>query len=54
MCNAVGNPAQVQNELATRLSFGETVEFLQVVAFVLCETLVLLVKVNAVKNRHKQ
>ena len=34
LCNAIGPPAQVQNKLATRLSFGETVEFLQAVVFV--------------------
>ena len=33
----------------TRLSFGETAEFLQAVVFVLCETLVQLVEVEAVK-----
>ena len=40
--------AQVQrDELATRPSFRETVEFLQAVVFVLCET---LVEVKAVKR----
>ena len=36
LCNANGPPAQVQrDELVTRLSFGETVEFLQAEVFVL-------------------
>ena len=46
LCNANGPPAQVQNELAVLLVFGETLEFLQV--FALCETLVPLVEVKAV------
>ena len=54
MCNVISPPAQVQNELATRLSLGETVEFLQAVVFVLCEALVLLVEVKVVKNRCTQ
>ena len=55
LCYANGPPAQVQrDELAARLSFGETVEFLQAVVFVLCETLVQLVEVKAVKNKHTQ
>ena len=41
LCNVNGPRAQVQrDELVTRLSFGETVEFLQAEVFVLCETLV--------------
>ena len=44
LCNANGPPAQVLcDELATRLSFGETVEFLQAEVFVLREALVQLV-----------
>ena len=39
-----------RDELATRLSFVETVEFLQAVVFVLCETVVQLVEVKAVKK----
>ena len=36
LCNASGPHAQVQrDELVTRLSFGETVEFLQAEVFVL-------------------
>ena len=36
LCNANGPPAQVQrDDLVTRLSFGETVEFLQPEVFVL-------------------
>ena len=55
LCNANGPPAQVQrDELATRLNFGETVEFLQAVVFVLCEAQVQLVEVKAVKNKHTQ
>ena len=42
LCNAKGPPTQVQDKLTTRLSFGETLEFLQAVVFVLCETLVQL------------
>ena len=35
LCDANGPPAQVQrDELATRLSFGNTVEFLKAVVFV--------------------
>ena len=40
------------NELATQLSFGEMVEFLQAVVFVLCGTLVQLVEIKAIKNKH--
>ena len=51
LCNANGPPAQVQRvEVATRLSYGETVGFLQAVVFVLCETLVQLVEVEAVRK----
>ena len=43
LCNANGSPAQVQrDELALRLSFGDTVGFLKAVVFVLRETLVQL------------
>ena len=39
LCNANGPPSQVQrDELATRLSLRETVEFLHAVVFILCET----------------
>ena len=44
----------VTDELATRLIFGEIVEFLQAALFVLCETLVQSVEVKAVKNKHTQ
>ena len=41
LCNINGSRAQVQrDELVKRLSFGETVEFLQAEVFVLWETLV--------------
>ena len=41
LCNVNGARAQVQrDELVTRLSFAETVEFLQAEVFVLWETLV--------------
>ena len=51
LCNASGPPPQVQcEELATRLSFRQTVEFLQAVEFVLWETLVQSVEVKAVKE----
>ena len=51
LCYANGPPAQVErDELARRLSFEETVELLQAVLFVLCETLVQLVEVKAVKK----
>ena len=54
MYNANG-PAQVQrDELAMRLSFGDTVEFLKAVVFVLRETLVQLDDIKAVKNKHTQ
>ena len=50
-CHFTCPPAQVQHdELGTRLSFGEMVEFLQAVVFVLCETLMQLVEVKAVKK----
>ena len=50
-----GLPAQAQNELATRLSFEETVEFLQAVVFVLCQALPQSVEVKVVKkNKHTQ
>ena len=39
LCNVNGPPAQVQHdELMTRLSFGETVEFLHAEIFILWET----------------
>ena len=41
LCDANGPPSQVQrDELATGLSFGDTVEFLTAAVFVLHETLV--------------
>ena len=47
LCNANDPPAQVQrDELPMQLSFGDTVEFLKVVVFVLCETLVQLYDVK--------
>ena len=55
LCNFLCPPAQIQHdELATQLSFRKTVEFLQAVVFVLCENLVQLVEVKAVKNKHMQ
>ena len=43
LCDANGPPSQVQHdELATGLSFGDTVEFPKAVVFVLHETLVQL------------
>ena len=46
LCNANGPPAQVERDKQEkRLSFGETVELLQAIVFVLCETLVQLVEV---------
>ena len=51
LCDANGSPSQVQrDELAMGLSFGDTVEFLKVVVFVLCETLVQLDDVKAVNQ----
>ena len=48
------SPEIQRDERATRLSFGEKVEFLQTVAFVLCQTLVQLGEVKAVQNKHTQ
>ena len=56
--NANSSPAQVLNEVATRLTFRETAEFLQAVVFVLCETLCnydnYIVEVNPVEKKHSQ
>ena len=56
LCNDNGPPAQFQrDELAMRLSFGDTVEFQKAVVFVLRETLVQSDDVKAVrKNKHMQ
>ena len=51
LCDANGPPSQVQrDELATGLSFGDTVEFLKAVVFVLHETPVQLDDVKAVNQ----
>ena len=51
LCDANGPPSQVQrDELATGLSFGDTVEFLKAVVFVLRETLVQLDDMKAVNQ----
>ena len=51
LCDANGPPSQVQHdELATGLSFGDKVEFLKAVVFVLHETLVQLDDVKAVNQ----
>ena len=51
LCDANGPTSQVQrDELATGLSFGDTVEFLKAVVFVLSETLAQLDDVKAVNQ----
>ena len=53
LCYVNGPSAQAQcDELVTRLSFGETVEYLQAEVCVLRETVVQLVLVKVVKNKH--
>ena len=54
LCNANGLSAQVErDELAILPNFGETVELLQAVVFVLCETLMQLVEVRSCKKNKR-